>query len=111
MSQVKERKRGRNKKSSQAEKLLTILLRGNEVTIEEVNKTLDSQVQMYRLSTYLYDLKLVGAKIEKKKEGRKLNTLRLINVDEMREYFSKRQEEFTTRKVRTPKEEEPVLVG
>lgn len=98
VTKVKERKRGRNKKNSQAEKLLTILLSGEEVTLEEVTNTLDRQIQVYRLSTYLWNLSKLGAKIKKTKVGRKLNTLQLTNVDEMKAYVGDRLEEFATRK-------------
>jgi len=110
MTKVKQRKRGRNRKNSQAEKLLTILLSGNEVTLEEVNQTLEQQIEVYRLSTYLWNLSQLGAKIKKTKTGRKLNTLQLVNVEEMRKYFGDRQEEIAKNKPR-PKPQEIVLVS
>ncbi len=83
--------RGKNKKTSQPEKLLTILLSGREITLEEINKTLGKEIELYRLSTYLYDLKMMGAQIEKKKLKRKMVGFRLINVDEMSKYMSDRK--------------------
>ncbi len=84
--------RGRNKKASQAEKLLIVLLSGREISLEELEGTLGKQIWMYRLSTYLYDLKKVGAKIGVKKCGRKMIAVQLLNVDEMQKYMNSRIE-------------------
>jgi hypothetical protein len=84
--------RGKGKKTQQAEKLLLVLLnaQGKEVTIDEVKTTLGAEVQLYRLPTYLWDLKKIGADISKRKAGRSLVGFTLNNTDHMVVYAKDR---------------------
>jgi hypothetical protein len=78
--------RGKNKKPRQAEKILLVLLDGHEATMGEIEATLNSQVEVYRISTYLWNLKTRGAEIKKIKVGRKIVAFQLLNVDTMTKY-------------------------
>lgn len=82
--------RGPSKKPRQAEKLLLILLDGHEASMAEVQATLGSVVEVYRLSTYLWNLKTRGAQITKIKKGRKVVAVQLINTNTMTEYARSR---------------------
>jgi len=82
--------RGQSKKPRQAEKLLLVLLDGHEVSMNEIETTLGGQVQVYRLSTYLWNLKKRGAQITKVKQGRKVIAIQLTNFDQMAEYAQSR---------------------
>lgn len=78
--------RGKSKKPRQSEKLLMVLLDGHEASLSEVETTLGGQIEVYRLSTYLWNLKTEGADIRKIKQGRKIMALQLVNTDVMHQY-------------------------
>lgn len=80
--------RGKGKNPRQAEKILIVLISANgaHVTIDEIQKTLGSTLPMYKLPSYFWDLKKMGAQVDRKKNGRNIVSIALINVDEMRVY-------------------------
>lgn len=80
--------RGKGKKTQQAEKILLVLLnaQGKEVTIDEIKVTLGAEVQLYRIPTYLWDLKKIGANITKRKTGRNIMGFTLNNIEHMTSY-------------------------
>lgn len=82
--------RGQSKKPRQAEKLLLVMLDGHEVGMAEVETTLGGQIAVYRLSTYLWNLKSKGAEIKKIKAGRKVTAIQLVNTVVMSEYAQAR---------------------
>lgn len=82
--------RGPSKKPRQAEKLLLVLLDGREVQMAEVQTTLGGVIEVYRLSTYLWCLKMMGAEITKFKKNRKIVAIQLTNTDAMVEYARSR---------------------
>jgi hypothetical protein len=82
--------RGLSSKPRQAEKLLLIMLDGHVVTEAEIAQTLGGEIQVYRLPTYLWNLKMMGAELVKTKQGRKIVSIQLVNVDAMRSYAQTR---------------------
>ena len=71
------------------EKIITLLLSGKEVTIEEIEKTLGKEIQMYRLSTYIWHIKTRADGIVKAvKDGRKVVAYQLVNVKEIKQYMN-----------------------
>jgi hypothetical protein len=82
--------RGKSKKPRQAEKLLLTMLDGHLVTEAEIATVLGSEIEVYRLSTYLWNLKKVGADIAKTKQGRKVVAIQLTNTDTMTTYAQTR---------------------
>lgn len=82
--------RGKSKKPRQAEKLLLILLDGHEAGMAEVEATLGSQIEFYRLSTYLWNLRTLGAELKTTKQGRKVVGIQLLNLDTMTAYAQSR---------------------
>lgn len=72
------------------QKLLTVLISGKQVSIDEIEQTLGKEIYMYRLSTYVYDIKAHGSGVVKAiKDGRKVIAYQLINVDEMKQYMNR----------------------
>lgn len=82
--------RGKSTSLKAFEKLLTVLMSGNPVTREEIETTLGNEIQMYRLSTYIWDIKAhANGVIKVIKDGRKVSAYQLINVDEMKAYMKR----------------------
>jgi hypothetical protein len=84
------RLRGKNKKPTQAEKILLVLLDGRQVSAAEVEATLEGEIQLYRLSSYLWQLEQRGADIARIKEGRNITFYQLMNTDVMMNYARSR---------------------
>ena len=81
---------GMRTRLSQAEKVLQVLLEKPIVRMEDLIKELKQDVETYRMSAYLWDLKQIGAVIIRHKEGRKVVALELKNHKRMTTYLNKR---------------------
>lgn len=82
--------RGKSTSLKAFEKLITVLMSGNPVTKEEIETTLGNEIQMYRLSTYIWDIKThANGVIKVNKDGRKIVSYQLMNVDEMKSYMKR----------------------
>jgi hypothetical protein len=82
--------RGKSSKLKPFEKLLTIMVSGNPVTIEEIETTLGNEIYMYRLSTYMWHIKVHANGVVKSiKDGRKVSAYQIINVDEVKNYLNR----------------------
>ncbi len=78
--------RGKSSKLKPFEKLLTLMVSGKQVTIDEIDATLGKEIYMYRLSTYMWHIKTrVNGVVKPIKDGRKVSAYQLINVDEVKE--------------------------
>jgi hypothetical protein len=100
------------KKSSllQWEKVLVVMLNGqpvNESTLSQLKEMAD--VPMYRLSSFIYHVKLAGGVVKVIKNGRKIESYQLINVKDMEKYLANREKTFTkaTTKTKAPKAVKP----
>jgi hypothetical protein len=82
--------RGRNTTDNQAEKVLRVLLSGQVISLEEIETTLGAHVSIKRLPTYIWELKSKGANIVRNKTGKKIVSLQLVNVDEMKKRLEER---------------------
>lgn len=70
------------------QKLLTIMISGNTVTRDEINTLLGNEIYMYRISTYMWHIKtMANGVIRIVKDGRKVVSYQLVNVDEVKEYM------------------------
>lgn len=83
--------RGRSKKGRQAEKILLVLLDGHETPVTELEHLLSSEIVFSRLSSYLWDLKKLGAYIRSNRIGRKIVSYQLQNPEEMHAYAQERK--------------------
>lgn len=72
------------------QKLLKVLISGNAVTKEEIDTLLGKEIYMYRISTYMWHIKTVANGIIRiNKDGRKVVSYQLVNVDEVKEYMKR----------------------
>lgn len=82
--------RGKSSKLKPFEKLLTIMVSGKPVTIDEIDATLGKEIYMYRLSTYMWHIKVHANGVVKAiKDGRKVTAYQIINVDEVKKYLDR----------------------
>jgi hypothetical protein len=82
--------RGKSSKLKPFQKLLTIMVSGKPVTIDEIDATLGKEIYMYRLSTYIWHIKTQANGIVKAiKDGRKVSAYQIVNVDEVKEYMKR----------------------
>jgi hypothetical protein len=80
--------RGKSNKLKPFEKLLTIMISGKQVTVDEIDATLGQEIHMYRLSTYIWHIKtFANGAVKAIKDGRKVVGYQLMNVDEVKEYM------------------------
>ena len=72
------------------QKLLTLMISGKPVTIEEIDTLLGKEIYMYRLSTYIWHIKTVANGVVRAiKTGRKVTSYQIVNVDQVKEYMSR----------------------
>lgn len=77
--------RGKSNKLKPYEKLLTIMVSGKPVTVEEIDTLLGQEIYMYRLSTYMWHIKTnVNGVVKAIKDGRRVTAYQLMNVDEVK---------------------------
>ena len=70
------------------EKLLTVMVSGKPVTIDEIEATLGNEIHMYRLSTYIWHIKTFANGVVKAiKDGRKVTAYQITNVSEVKQYM------------------------
>jgi hypothetical protein len=68
------------------------MISGNVVTREEIDTLLGKEIQMYRISTYMWHIKTnpsANGAIKVVKDGRKVVGYQLINIAEMKEYMKR----------------------
>ena len=87
------RVRAKQSKPQQFEKILTVMLNGKAITKEEIEKTVPG-IESYRMSTYMWNMKMAGAVVKTIKDGRKVSAYQLMNVDEMQKFFDNRAKDF-----------------
>ena len=82
--------RGKSNKLAPFEKLMTIMVTGKPVTKEEIEATLGNEIHMYRLSTYMWHIKVnANGVIKVIKDGRKAVAYQIMNVKEVKEYMNR----------------------
>lgn len=92
--------RGPSLKAKPFQKLLTIMISGKPVTVEEIETLLGKEIMMYRLSTYMWHIKTqANGIIRAAKDGRKVVSYQLMNVTQIRDYL-RRAGVMTTEQIR-----------
>jgi hypothetical protein len=72
------------------EKLLTVMISGKPTTKVEIETLLGNEIYMYRLSTYIWHVKVfAGGVVKAIKDGRKVTAYQLCNVEEVKKYMSR----------------------
>jgi hypothetical protein len=80
--------RGKSTKLKPFEKLLTIMVTGKPVTVEEIDATLGKEIYMYRLSTYMWHIKtMANGVVRAIKDGRRVTAYQLVNVEDIKKYL------------------------
>lgn len=85
--------RAKQSKPQQFEKILQVMINGKQITKEEIEKTVPG-IESYRMSTYMWNMKMSGAVVKAIKDGRKVTAYQLMNVEEMKKYLDKREKDF-----------------
>jgi hypothetical protein len=82
--------RGKSTKLKPFQKLLTIMVSGKPVTIDEIDTLLGKEIYMYRLSTYMWHIKVnANGVVRPIKDGRKVTAYQIVNVAEVKEYMNR----------------------
>lgn len=82
--------RGKSTKLKPFQKLLTIMISGKPVTLEEMNTLLGNEIYMYRISTYMWHIKTnANGVIKPIKDGRKVTGYQLVNSKDVQEYMTR----------------------
>lgn len=72
------------------QKLLTLMISGKPVTIEEIDTLLGKEIYMYRISTYMWHIKtMANGVVRAVKTGRKVTAYQLVNVDQVKDYMTR----------------------
>ena len=72
------------------QKLLTVMISGKPVTVDEIDSLLGKEIQMYRLSTYIWHIKTHAEGVVKAiKDGRKVTAYQIVNVAEVKKYMTR----------------------
>ena len=72
------------------QKLLTVMISGKEVSKDEIETLLGKEIQMYRISTYMWHIKTnANGIIKVVKDGRKVSGYQLVNVAEVKDYMKR----------------------
>ena len=82
--------RGKSTNLKPFQKLLTVMISGKPVTVDEIDTLLGKEIYMYRLSTYMWHIKTnANGVIKPIKEGRKCVAYQIVNVKEVKEYMDR----------------------
>ncbi|NBX50930.1 hypothetical protein EBT25_13610, partial [bacterium] len=72
------------------QKLLTVMISGKPTTIDEIDALLGKEIQMYRLSTYIWHIKTNADGVVKAiKDGRKVTAYQIVNVSDVKKYMDR----------------------
>ena len=72
------------------QKLLTVMISGKPTTVEEIDALLGKEIQMYRLSTYIWHIKTNADGVVKAiKDGRKVTAYQIVNVPDVKKYMDR----------------------
>lgn len=72
------------------QKLLTVMISGKPTSIDEIDALLGKEIQMYRLSTYIWHIKTNADGVVKAiKDGRKVTAYQIVNVSDVKKYMDR----------------------
>jgi hypothetical protein len=82
-------------KTLQWEKILKVMLNGEPVTKESLEAMPEMKgVPLYRLSTFVWRIKVIGGVVKVVKDGRKVGGYALMNTAEMQKYIDRREKDI-----------------
>ena len=76
------------------QKVLSLMISGEPVTIQEFESKLGAEIYMYRMSAYIWKMKNFGAVVKTIKDKRNVVAYQLINIREMKEYVHRNRLKF-----------------
>lgn len=76
------------------QKVLSLMISGEPISIEEFESKLGSEIYMYRMSAYIWKMKNFGAVVKTFKNKRNVVAYQLINIREMKEYVHRNRFNF-----------------
>ena len=66
------------------------MISGNPTTIDEIDALLGKEIQMYRLSTYIWHIKTnADGVVRAIKDGRKVTAYQIVNVADVKKYMNR----------------------
>ena len=71
------------------ERLIMLFVENGTVTKQDIEKNINYDY-MYRLSSLIYEIKLHGGIIKVQKDGRKVVSYELVNIEDMKKYLAGR---------------------
>ena len=82
-------------KTLQWEKIVKVMLNGEPVTKESLEAMPEMKgVPLYRLSTFVWRIKVIGGVVKVVKDGRKVGGYALMNTAEMQKYIDRREKDI-----------------
>lgn len=86
---------GKKYSMCQWEKVLKAMIDNKEINAEILEQNEDTKdIPMYRLSSYIYHVKLAGGVVKVVKDGRNIKAYILTNPDDMVKYLAGREKTF-----------------
>lgn len=99
--------RGKAKDTKSWERLLGLMVNGGPFTKEMIADNIDYDY-MYRLSSLIFEIKIHGGTVKVVKEGRKVVSYELVNIDTMTKYLTNKG--FAPMQVKSKKASKPKKV-
>jgi hypothetical protein len=66
------------------------MISGKPTTVEEIDALLSKEIQMYRLSTYIWHIKTnADGVVNVIKDGRKVSAYQIVNVSDVKKYMDR----------------------
>ena len=85
------------KKLKPFEKLITVMITGKPVTVQEIEATLGNEIHMYRLSTYIWHIKeFAGGEVKSIKDGRKVTAYQIVDIAPVKQYLQDQKIDVTS---------------
>lgn len=82
--------RGTSKSLKKYEKLLLLLSNGKPVTVQEIQSRLGSELEMYRLSNYIWNIKDKASGVVRAiRDGKHVTAYQLMNIEDTNLYLHK----------------------
>jgi hypothetical protein len=83
--------RGEAKRVKKFEKVLLIMIDGNPITVSDIQHKIGNDIEMYRLSNYVWNIKTKAKGIVKSfKTGKEVHSYQLMNPKDIIKYFEKK---------------------
>jgi hypothetical protein len=87
--------RTKSKKLEPFEKILTVMVHGNPMTVQDIEQKLGQEIHMYRLSTYMWHIKKIANGVIKTiRNGRNIVSYQITNVEDVKLYMKKTGKDF-----------------